>query len=145
MRSVNNCGGSLLTKIQIKRIKSRIRRLATTHLHAKNAEEALSHFSKDVIAVSNDKLFPTFDVFAEDVIEYFKILKKVNRAAWKDVHIQVIGKNTSSFTARFRYNFTDINNEETDLAGIWTALYVLENGKWKIRLRHETFHRLEKK
>jgi ketosteroid isomerase-like protein len=145
MGSENNFGGPVLAKNQIMKIKSEIKRTATEHLHSRDAKAALSHFSEDVIAVSNDKLIPTFDLLAEDVIEYYKILKKVNHAAWKDIHIQVIDKNTASFIARFRYSFTDINDEKTDLEGIWTALYARYNRNWKICLRHESFHLLGKK
>ena len=46
-------------------------------------------------------------------------------------------------TAKFRYSFTDTNNEKTDLQGMWTALYARSNGSWKIRVRHESFAPLE--
>ena len=116
-----------------------IKQAAVDHLNAKSAKEALSHFTNDIVAVSNDKLFTSFDSLAEDVNSYYEILKEVNYAQWDDIQIKIINHNAATFTAKFHYTFTTIENERIDLSGIWTALFVRDNGHWKIRLRHESF------
>jgi ketosteroid isomerase-like protein len=126
----------------LNKINSEIKRAALDHLHAKDAKEALDHFTNDVVAVSNEKLFPSFQALAEDVKAYYEILKEVRYADWDDIHIQMIDENAATFTAKFRYDFTTTDNEKVDLKGIWTALYVRENDDWKIRLRHESFSQL---
>ena len=132
-----------LTENQLIQIKAEIKQAAMDHLNAKDASEALSHFTEDIIAVSNDKLFPSFETLAEDVKAYYRILKEVNLAVWDEMHISVINANTAIVTAKFRFSFTSTNNKKTDLQGVWTALYVLSNGSWKIRVRHESFAPLE--
>lgn len=121
------------------KIREEIKQAATNHLNAKSADEALSHFTKDIIAVSNEKLFASFDELKKDVEDYYNILKNVNYANWDDISILVINNDAATFTAKFNYSFTSVDDQVTDLRGIWTALFVRESGSWKIRMRHESF------
>ena len=130
---------SKLSKSHVAQIKAEVKQAAIDHLNTKDAETALSHFADDVIAVSNDKLFPSFEALAEDVRAYYEILKEVNFATWDEIHIHVITRNAAVFTAKFLYSFTSKDNNRTDLQGIWTTIYVRDKGRWKIRVRHESF------
>ena len=132
----------MLTMNQITRIKTEVEKAATQHLNTKDVDTALSHFTDDVIAVSNVNLFPSRESLAAEIGEYYKILKKVNHASWKDVRIHVINESAATFTAKFNYGFTSINDQITDLEGVWTALFILDKGNWRIRLRHETFEQV---
>jgi len=139
MGSCQNPNGINLSESQLVQIKAEVRQAAIDHLNAKDAATALSHFTENVIAVSNVKFFPSFEMLAEDVKAYYNILKEVNLAVWDEMHINVINTDAALVTAQFRYSFTSTNNEKTDLQGVWTALYVRSNGSWKIRVRHESF------
>ena len=132
-----------LSEREVARIKSEVEQAAFEHLNTKDAETALSHFAHDIIAVSNDKLFPSFESLAKDVRAYYEILKEVNFADWDDIHIRVINQKAAVFTAKFRYSFTSIENTRMDLRGIWTSLYVKDKSDWKIRVRHESFVPME--
>jgi hypothetical protein len=116
-----------------------IKQAATAHLHARSATEALSHYTKDVVAVSNQKIFDSYESLAEDVNNYYKILSEVINAEWKAIQIRIIDQNTATFTANFTYCFKTIENETIDLSGVWSALFINVAGEWKIRLRHESF------
>ena len=133
-----------LTQTLCDQIKAEVKQAAIDHLNAKDATTALSHFTENVIAVSNVKIFPTFEALAEDVKAYYNILKEVNLAVWDEMTIKVINADAALVTAKFRYSFTDTNNEKTDLQGVWTALYIRQNGDWKIEVRHESFASIEK-
>jgi len=132
----------MLSKSQIIKIKAEVEQAATVHLNAKDAETALSHFADDALAVSNTIIFPSRESLATDVGEYYKLLKKVNYVSWEDVHIHVINESSATFTAKFNYGFTSTDDKITDLKGVWTALFVLDKGVWKIRLRHESFEQV---
>ena len=132
----------MIPENQLSKIKAEVKEAATIHLNTTDAENALSHYTEDVIAVSNVKLFPSFESLADDIKEYYKNLKEVNYASWDDIHIHVISETAATFTAQFRYGFTDMDNQKTDLQGIWTALFIRDGGSWKIRLRHESFSQL---
>ena len=132
----------MLSISQITRIQAEVGQAATKHLNTKDLDSALSHFTDDVLAVSNVKLFPAPESLAAEIGEYYKILKKVNYASWEDVHIHVINESAAIFTAKFRYGFTSTDDQITDLKGVWTALFILDNGIWKIRLRHESFEQI---
>jgi ketosteroid isomerase-like protein len=138
-----NSSSPLLSESQVARIKAEVKQAAIEHLNTKDADTALGHFADDIIAVSNDKLFPSFESLEEDVRAYYEILKDVNLAAWDEIYIRVIDTNAAVFTAKFRYSFTSKNNARTDLKGIWTALYVKNGSSWKIRVRHESFAPME--
>ena len=133
----------MLSNSQITRIRAEVEQAATEHLNTKNADTALSHFTNDVLAVSNVELFPSRESLATDIGEYYSILKKVNYASWEDVYIHVINERTATFTAKFSYGFTSTDDQITDLKGVWTALFILDKGIWKICLRHESFEQIE--
>ncbi|MGB6033636.1 MAG: nuclear transport factor 2 family protein, partial [Bacteroidota bacterium] len=126
----------MLSVSKIEGIKAEIHRAATAHLDARDAETALSHFTDDVVAVSNTEVFPSRESLAANVREYYGDLKEVNYASWKDVHIYVVSERAATFTAKFVYGFTSMDDKITDLKGVWTALFVIDQGSWKIRLRH---------
>jgi uncharacterized protein (TIGR02246 family) len=128
-----------LSESQVAQIEAEVKLAAVEHINTKDAETALSHFTDDIIAVSNNQFFPSFEALAQDVRAYYKILEEVNLAAWDDIHIRVINNDTAIFIAKFRYSFTSKDKARTDLKGIWTALYVKDNSSWKIRVRHESF------
>jgi ketosteroid isomerase-like protein len=123
---------------QIAQIKAEVKQAAIEHLNAKDAPTALSHYTEDAMAVSNDTLYPSFEKISGHVKAYYNILKEVNLAVWDDIHINVINNDAALFTGKFCYSFTSTNNERTDLQGVWTGLYVRDNGSWKIRVRHES-------
>lgn len=129
----------MLSTSQLTKIKAEVEQAATTHLNAKDVDAALSHFTDDVLAVSNSKLLFSRESLAADIGEYYKNLKNVNYASWEDVHIHVINESAATFTARFSYGFTNMDDKVVDLEGVWTALFVVDKGVWKIRLRHESF------
>jgi ketosteroid isomerase-like protein len=143
MASYQNRSSPPLSAEQLAAVKAEVKQAVDGHLHAKDATTALSHFTEDVIAVSNTKLFPSFEMLAADVKAYYNILKEVNLAVWDEMFINVINMDTALVTARFRYSFTDTGGEKTNLQGVWTALYIRRNGFWKIQLRHESFVTIE--
>lgn len=132
----------MLSKRQIAKIQAQVAQAATQHLNTKDFDTALSHLTDDVLAVSNVELFPSRESLAADIGEYYKILKKVNYASWEDPHIHVISERAATFTAKFNYGFTDTDDKDIDLKGVWTALFILDKGSWKIRLRHESFEQI---
>jgi uncharacterized protein (TIGR02246 family) len=136
--SCQSPGSFKLPESQIAQIKAEVEQAAIEHLNAKDAATALSHYTEDAMAVSNDTLYPSFEKLAEDIKAYYDILKEVNLAVWDQMHINVINTDAALVTAKFRYSFTSTNDEKTDLQGVWTALYVRSNGSWKIRVRHES-------
>ncbi|MGD2118242.1 MAG: nuclear transport factor 2 family protein [Chromatiales bacterium] len=129
----------MLDEDRIKQIEAEVEQAATAHLNARDFETALNHFTEDVVAVSNTAVFSGREALSVDVAEYYRILKKVNHAAWQDVHIHVITENAASFTAKFSYGFTDVEDKVIELEGVWTALFERIEGDWKMRLRHESF------
>jgi hypothetical protein len=128
-----------LSQEEVLGIQDEIRQAALDHLHARSADEALGHYCGDVIAVSNDRLFPSLAALEKDVREYYDGLRQVDHASFGEMHIQVLDRGSACITAAFRYAFTNVTGEKTDLAGVWTALYVREDETWRIRMRHESF------
>ena len=69
-------------RINKEKIIEEIKQAAIDHLNSESADEALSHFTKDIVAVSNEMLFSTYDALEKDVRDYYKILKNINNAKW---------------------------------------------------------------
>ena len=121
------------------RIEAEVKEAAVNHLNSKDARTALSHYTDDVIAVTNTTLYPSITELSEDINAFYDTLKEVHLAVWDEIHINVINAEATLVTATCRYSFTNTSDEKTGLKGIWTALYVCRNGTWKIRMRHESF------
>ncbi len=132
----------MLSESEIKKIEAEIEEVATAHLNARDIETALSHFTDDIFAVSNTAIFSSHDSLEADISEYYKTLEGINHASWEDIYIYVINERSATFTANFSYGFTSKDGEVTELKGVWTALFILDEGEWKIRLRHETFEQI---
>ena len=132
----------MLPKDSLTKIEAEVELAATTHLNAKDKTTALSHFTDDVFAISNTRVFSSHEELAAEIDGYYKNLKSVNHAAWEDIHIKVINEKAATFTAKFNYRFTRIEDEVTNLRGVWTALFILDRGAWKIRLPHESFEQI---
>ena len=132
----------MLPSSQIMKLKVEIEQAAILHLNAKDIDTALRHYTGDMVAISNTKVFSSREELAAELSEYYKNLKNVNHASWEDINIHVINETAAIFTAKFNYGFTIKNGKQTDLRGVWTALFLLEKGTWKIRLRHESFEEI---
>jgi ketosteroid isomerase-like protein len=132
----------MLPPNQVIKLKAEIEKAATLHLNAIDIDAALSHYTDDMVAISNTKVFSSREELAAELSGYYSILKRVNHASWEDINIQIISQNAATFTAKFNYGFTSKDGEHTDLKGVWTALFILDKGRWKIRLRHESFGEL---
>ncbi|MGB2960052.1 MAG: nuclear transport factor 2 family protein [Bacteroidota bacterium] len=130
---------TLTTYSQIERIKAEVEQAATAQLHAGDARTALSRYTDDAVAVTNTEVFSSRELLGVNIGEYYRSLEKVNHASWEDIHIQVLDESAATFSARFTYGFTGNDGKTTNLKGVWTALFVLDRGSWKIRLRHESF------
>ena len=128
-----------LTETQCNQIKAEVEQAAIDHLNAQDATTALNNYTKDVLVASNEQLHTSPERLSEDIKGYYSILKQVDFAAWDKTHIIVINTDTALFTAKFRYGFTNTSNKKQALQGVWTALFVRINDKWKIRVRHESF------
>ena len=132
----------MLPSSQVMKLKAEIEQAATLHLNALDLDTALSHYTGDMVAISNTIVFSSREELAAELSEYYNILKRVNHASWEDINIHVISENAATFTAKFNYGFTSKDGEHMDLRGVWTALFILDKGKWKIRLRHESFEQI---
>ena len=132
----------MLPSSQIMKLKTEIEQAAILHLNAKDIDTALRHYTDDMVAISNTTVFSSREELAAELSEFYSILKSVDHASWEDINIHVINASAATFTAKFNYGFTSKNGEQTDLRGVWTALFILDKGKWRIRLRHESFEEI---
>jgi hypothetical protein len=122
-----------------KEIDNQIIEAANKHLGATSAEEAISNFTEDVLAVSNEQVFSSLFELEKDINDYYSTLKHVEYAEWENIHVKVIEKNVGLFSAKFKYSFVDTEDKITKLKGVWSAVFIKINNNWKIRFRHETF------
>ena len=128
-----------LSNEQMALIRLEVDKAATDHLHARDADTAMSHYADDVVAISNLRIFHSRQSLEADVRAFFDVLQETSEAAWKNAYIVVVDQDTATFTAEFRYAFTNKDDEMTRLEGVWTALFVRLEGSWKIQVRHESF------
>ena len=133
-----------LSESQIAQIKAEVKKTATEHLNSKDASAALSYYTKDAIIMSNGSQYPSFESFAEEIKEFYSSLSKINLAAYDEMYVDVITRDAALFTTKFRWSCTDTNGTTTDLQGVWSALYVRQDGRWKMSFRHESFVPMKK-
>ena len=58
--------------------------------------------------------------------------------------INVITNDVVLFTANFRWSSTDTDGMTIDLQGVYSVLYIREEGRWKMSWRHESFVPMKK-
>jgi len=124
---------------QIADIKTAIKETALRHLNSGSAISALDCYTKDATVISNGVIYSSFESFAEDIKEFYNTLSKINLAAYDEMDINVITKNAALLTAKFRWSSTDTHGTTTNLLGVYSALYVYEEGRWKMSWRHESY------
>jgi ketosteroid isomerase-like protein len=134
-----NASSPTLSAKHVSKIKKEVEQVAKDHLHAKDAGTALSHYTEDATVVSNGFLYPSFNSFADHIKKFYGTLGKINLAVWDKMFINVISVDAALLTATFRWSSTDSAGKRTCLQGVWSALFVLKNGIWKISMRHESF------
>ena len=130
---------SSMSTSEINSIKEAVRKAATEHLIAPDAETALSHFKLNATIISNGKLYENFKLFEKDTHDFYNSLKEVKLAVWDNIQIQVFNPELALFNASVRWTSVDKADSVLNLRGIWSAVYCLEEADWKILFRHESF------
>jgi ketosteroid isomerase-like protein len=128
-----------LTASEINLIKKAVRKAASDHLNAPDADTALSHYMQDTTIVSNGMLYETFELFEKDTRDFYNSLKEVKLAVWESIRIEVFSSDLALFNASILWESVDKVGSVLNLKGIWSAIYCLEEGDWKILFRHESF------
>ena len=124
---------------QLISIKKAIIRTATELLNAEDEATALSHYMDNATVVSNGYLFPSFESVAAEIQKFYDSLREINLAVWDDIRVDVLSSEVAIFTATFRWSSTDSDGVRMDLEGVWSAVFVRDKHRWKIRFRHESF------
>ena len=127
-----------ISKKQIIEIESEIKSTAINHLNSKDAATALSYYTDDVIIACNGYVYDSFEEFTKMIEGFYDALSTIELADYYDMHIDVITTNTAFLTTKFRFRFTDTTGARTDLQGVWSALYVRDANRWKMKIRHES-------
>ena len=120
-------------------VEEAVKQAAWDHLLAKDAAQALNHYEPDAIIASNASLYPSLEGFAADAREFYDTLRQVDLAVWDEMHVQVLSEDAAVLTATVRWSSTDTAGVRLDLKGVWPAVYMLRNGRWRICTRHESF------
>lgn len=131
--------GALLSSAQRAAIEEAVKETAWEHLRAKDAETALGYYEPNAVVASDGMLYPTFELFARQTREFYRTLQQVHVAVWDRMHVDVLSAQLAVLTATVRWASTDTAGIRTTLQGVWTAVLVLRQGRWRIRIRHESF------
>jgi len=138
---VGSCQKDISTEIsekQIVEIESEIKSTAINHLNSKDAATALSYYTNDAIIACNGYVYDSFEEYTKMIEGFYDALNAIDSADYYDMHIDVITTNTAFLTTKFRFHFTDTTGARTDLQGVWSALYVRDANRWKMKIRHES-------
>lgn len=122
-------------------IEEGVKQVAWDHLRAVDAEAALGYYEPDAVVASDGVLYPSFAAFAEHVRAFYRTLREVHLAEWRRMHVDVLSDQAAVLTATFRWSSTDTGGARTDLQGVWTAVLVFRQARWRILVRHESFLR----
>ena len=144
LNSCQNYSDKELSEKQIADIRTDIKETAIKHLNSESAISVLSYYTKDATIISNGIQYSSFESFAEKIKEFYSSLSKINIAAYDEMDINVITNDVVLFTANFRWSSTDTDGMTIDLQGVYSVLYIREEGRWKMSWRHESFVPMKK-
>lgn len=139
MAEFEECAGSAVSARKRAEIVKAVKQAASDLLRSRDADAALNHYVSGATVASNGFLYPSFDAFATEIREFYSTLHEIEVGAWDDVRVDVLSTTAAVFTATFRWCSTDTAGERFDLRGVWSAVFVRDDGRWKIRARHESF------
>ncbi len=120
-------------------IEQAVERAAWEHLRAPDAKTALGYYDAGAVVVCDGRWYESFEEFAQDAREFYRTLREVHVAAWDRVHVEVLSDSSAVFTATVRWESTDTSGVQTELEGVWTAIWVQTPSGWRIVVRHESF------
>ena len=130
---------SSVSSAQQAAIEEAITEMAWEHLRSADAETALSYYEPDALVASNGVLYASFEEFARHVREFYRTLREIHVAVWDQMHVDIVSAQLAVLTATFRWSSTDTAGVRTTLRGVWTAVLVQRDGRWRMRTRHESF------
>ena len=139
MIACNNRAAAELSATQRAAIEEEVKRTASDLLNAEDAATALSYYAPGPTVVSNGFLYRSFDSLATELNAFYGSLGEISLAVWDEMTVEVLSANAAVFTGRFRWSSRDTDGVRTDLQGVWTAVFVCDEARWKIRIRHESF------
>ncbi len=131
--------GSPLSPARRAAIERAVKEAAWHHLRATDADTALSYYEPDAVVVSDGRLYPSFQAFADRARDFYRTLQEVRLATWDEMHVNILGDQVAVLTATVTWSSIDVAGVRTDLTGVWTAVMVEHQDGWKIRTRHESF------
>jgi len=139
MTSTEASGPDKLSPGRRTAIEQAIKKVAWQHLKAPDAETALAFYATDAVVAADGRLYSSFETFAEQARDFYRTLREVHVAAWDEMRVEVLSEYAAVLTATVRWSSTDTADVRTDLAGVWTAVWVRGPGGWRICSRHESF------
>ena len=123
-------------------IEEAVKQAAWRHLRSEDADSALSCYEPDAIVASHGSLYPSFDSFADDTRAFYADLRQIDLAEWDEMRVQVLNEDAAVLTATVRWSSVNKAGARLELKGVWTAVFVQNAGRWRIRTRHESFEPL---
>jgi ketosteroid isomerase-like protein len=123
-------------------IAEAVKQTACDLLAERDADSILDYYAPSPTVVSNGFLYPSLESLASELKAFYGSLREVSVAVWDGMRVDVVSDSAAVFTGRFSWSSTDTEGEPTNLRGIWTAVFVLVQNRWKIRVRHESFEPL---
>jgi ketosteroid isomerase-like protein len=113
-------------------LKQQMDRASTAFMESFNKQDAASiaaNFATNAIAVNPSGLHT-------NVAQYYESIFKSGTYREETTVDQVwlLGPDTAIGTGKFRLTGKNQSGAPVDVAGFWTATYVKEDGKWKVRM-----------
>jgi hypothetical protein len=105
-----------------------------------DAEGWLSYFqdSEDLTIAMNGGFYRSYSAFADTVRAHWAPLAS-GEIDWGDLNIQVLAPNVAVVTSVFNYTATDTAGATIPFSGTWTAVWLEQDGSWKMANVAETF------
>ncbi|UCG84848.1 MAG: nuclear transport factor 2 family protein [Gemmatimonadota bacterium] len=125
-----------LTEEQKAEIAEELTRLYTESVIAINqldAEGWLSYFenSEDLTIAVYGGFYKSYSAYADTVKAHWAPLAS-GEIDWGDLNIQVLAPNVAVVTSVFDYTATDTAGVTAPFSGTWTAVWVEQDGNWKM-------------
>jgi uncharacterized protein (TIGR02246 family) len=108
---------------------------------ALDADRFLSFFTdtEEFAFAEFGKITRSRSAFADTTRAHWAALAEVEAFAWGDLHIQVLAPTAAVVTTTFDFTASDTSGNRFVTRPTWTAVWVEEDGEWKMVNVAETF------
>jgi ketosteroid isomerase-like protein len=103
-----------------------------------DVERFMAPYGSEFVWVENGVLGTDRDSLANAWSDIFASIREITSGDWKDVYVDVLGRDAAVFTGSFDWAGIDTSGAAMAVSGVWTTIWTRTEEGWEIIHGHES-------